>query len=172
MALLIPEGDTLVTYYMLPLIGLNRNSFGSSFKTSYIDRDGLRIYVELGTNMRVPSYKGNTYFITEIVDKGNLIIMFSIPSVIIPDAYLFVQGRYSEMSKASKNVIYKTSTLAYNKTMGDFKNSSPILQALDRTKTLRTWLENKLGIATLEDSAELITKPLDHWFIEQRLYHE
>ena len=169
MALLIPSNDTLVTYYMLPLIGLNKNSFWSSFKTSYIDKDGSRIYVELGTNMRVPSYKGSPQFITEIVDKGNLIVMFIIPAWAIPDGTFFVEGRYSEMSKQAKNIIYKTSTLPYNKTMGSFKNSDPILQALDKTKTLRTWLEAKLGITTLDDSAELITKPLNHWFIENRL---
>ena len=168
-ALLIPDGDTLVTYYMLPLIGLNRKSFGSSFKTSYIDKEGLRLYVELRTNMKVPSYKRNSNYITEAVHNGNLFVLFTITSSIIPDAKLFIAGRYSEISRKSKNTIYLTSTLPYNKAMGDFKMSNPILQALDKTKTLRDYLESTLGIKSLPDSVELIQSPDKAWFIENRL---
>lgn len=167
--LLIPDGDTLVTYYMLPLVGLNRKSFGASFRTSFVDREGLKVYVELGVNMTVPSYKSNVNYISEIVHNGSLIILFFMPPKFHADIALFLQGKYSEMSREAKNVIYKTSTLAYNKTMGNFKMSNPILQALDKTKTLRKYLEDKLDIKSLPDSAELIQSPDDGWFIENRL---
>ena len=85
------------------------------------------------------------------------------------DARMFIEGRYSEMSKEAKNIIYNTSTLPYNKNMGSFKNTDPILQALDKTRTLRVWLQSRLGLKELPESSELITKPLNDWFIEYRL---
>jgi hypothetical protein len=169
MSLLIPEGDNLVTYYMLPLIGLNRKTFAGSFKTSYIDETGLKIYVELKRNMTSPTYKSSPQYITEMVIDRAMMILFTIPSQYIPDAYKFMLGKYSEMSKEAKKIIYETSTLAYNKKMGSFSNTHPILQALDRTKVLRAYLIDELGVETLPESAELITVPEKHWFIENRI---
>ncbi|KKM20729.1 hypothetical protein LCGC14_1642560 [marine sediment metagenome] len=169
MTLLIPEGDTLVTYYMLPFIGLNKNSFGGKFKTSYIDKQGLKVYVELHHNMVSPTYKTNPYYISEMVFKGALIILFTIPAERVVDAYRFVSGKYSEMSREAKKIIFKTSSLPYNQKMGSFTNSHPILQALDKTKTLRTYLIKELQVETLPESVELITVPEEHWFIENRI---
>ena len=168
-ALLIPEGDTLITYYLLPLIGLNRKSFGRSFKSSYIDRAGTRLFVELSTNMVAPTYRNNPNYIAEIALTKGLLVMFVVHSNMLKDVKLFLDGKYSEMSKATKKIIYKTSTLSYNKTMGSFKMSNPILQALDKTNTLRSYLEDTLGIVSLPDSAELIDKPKEHWFIENKI---
>jgi len=167
-ALLIPEGDTLVTYYLLPLIGLNKKSFGRSFKSSYIDQAGTRLFVELSSNMKVPLYRGNTQYIAEIALPKGLLIMFVVSAKMLPDVQLFISGKYSEMSKEAKNVIYKSSTLPYNKTMGSFKMSNPILQALDKTKTLRTYLEDTLNIRSIPDSSELIDPPFNEWFIENK----
>lgn len=169
MSLLIPEGDTLVTYYILPLIGLNKKSFGNCFKDSYIDKRGLKIYVELKKNMISPAYKQNPYYISEMVHKHSLLIIFTVPSIFLNDVACFVVGRYSEMSRDAKKLIYSTSTLPYNKTMGDFNNTHPVLQALDKTKTLRSFLINELHAVTIADSAELINPPYEHWFIENRI---
>jgi hypothetical protein len=168
MSLLIPEGDNLVTYYVLPLVGLNKNSFGKHFGGSYIAKDGLRVYVELSSNMTSPLYKSNPNYISEMVYKGKLILLFSIPSEFIADIRHFIFGRYSQMGEGTKKIIYATSTLPYNKTMGSFMQSHPILQALDKTKTLRTFLIDHLRVETIPDSAELITRPEESWFIE---YH-
>jgi len=165
-ALLIPDGDTLVTYYLLPLLGLNKTSFGRSFKSSYLNKAGSKLFVELGVNMKVPIYKGNINYLTEVSVKNKLFVIFSIPEYMVGDTQLFIAGRYSEFSRDAKKVIFKTSSLPYNKTMGSFKMSNPILQALDRTKTLRLHLERTLGIEALKDSAELIDKPEESWFIE------
>jgi len=168
MGLLIPEGDTLVTYYLLPLVGANKKTFGRHFKTSYIDRLGLKVYVELKSNMKVPSYKTNPNYISELVHQNVLFILFAIPTKYIDDAFLFLNGRYSEISKEAKNIIYNTSTLPFNKTMGSFTNSHPILQALDKTKTLRSFLVTELHINTLPETVELIDAPYNSWFIESR----
>jgi len=169
MSLLIPDGDTLVTYYVLPLVGLNRKSFGNCFKASYVNQEGLKIYVELKKNMVAPSYRTNPHYISEMVIDGTLFVIFTVPSVFIVDVELFIRGQYSEMRKQAKQVIYHTSTLPYNKTMGSFTMSHPVLQALDKTKTLRGFLINELGVTTLAESDELIDGPHESWFIENRI---
>jgi hypothetical protein len=172
MSLLIPEGDSLVTYYVLPLIGLNKLSFGNCFHASYVDKEGLKVFVELKRNMTSPSYKKNPYYVSQMVFKGKMIIMFTIPSEFIKSCRHFVNGEYSKMSKDAKKLIYSTSSLPYNKNKGSFVMSHPVLQALDTTQTLRSFLINHLGVKTLASSNELINPPYDWWFIEHRIKDE
>ena len=164
----IPEGDNLVTYYMLPLVGVNRTTFGRTFKSSFIDKDGLKVYVCLKSNMKAPSYKYNPNYITELVIDRTLFIQFVLPSYFIADAKLFILGKYSKMSKKAKKLIYDTSSLPYNSTMGSFSVSHPVLQALDKTKTLRTYLSNIIGEELVHDE-ELMESPSDDWFIESQI---
>lgn len=161
----IPEGDNLVTFYALPLIGVNKLSFGRNFKNSYIDKDGLKLYVKLKSPMKSPIYRNNPNYITEVVIDRILYIQFVVPSRFIPDTKLFVLGRYSKMSKEAKKLIYGTSTLPYNSTMGSFSVSHPVLQALDKTKTLRAFLQKTMG-QEIPEGEELMQSPADDWFIE------
>lgn len=164
----LEEGESLVTYYMLPLVGVNKKSFGRHFKSSYIDKQGLKIYVELKSNMTSPLYKTNRNYITEIIINNVKFIQFVLPTEFIADGKLFTLGLYSQFSKNAKKLIYKTSTLPYNATMGSFSVSHPVLQALDKTKTLRTFLINKVG-AVLADNGELMQEPKEWWFIENKI---
>ena len=164
----IPDGDNLVTYYILPLVGVNKKTFSKSFKNSYISKDGLRVFVELKTNMQSPIYRGSPCYVTEIIVQNTLFIQFVIPSGYIKDTACFITGKYSEMSRDAKKIIYRTSTLPYNSKMGDFSVSHPLLQALSKTKTLRTFLANHLQINIGEDD-ELAEAPDESWFIEHRL---
>lgn len=164
----IPDGDNLVTYYMLPLVGVNKKTFSKSFKNSYISQDGLRIFVELKSNMQSPNYRNSPCYVTEIVIRDTLFIQFVIPSGYIKDTACFITGKYSEMSRDAKKIIYRTSGLPYNSKMGDFSVSHPLLQALSKTKTLRTFLTNHLDIE-ISDDDELAEAPHESWFIEHRL---
>jgi hypothetical protein len=166
MALLIPEGDNLVTYYVLPLIGVNKATFGSCYGCSYLNSSGSTLYVRLLKNMQAPTYKTNKNYVSEFVYESHLFIIFSIPHNYLPDVILFLKGSYSFMSKEAKRIIYESSTLPFNKTIGSFSMSHPILQALDKTKTLRQFLTTYLGIVPLPDSVELIDPPGKSWFIE------
>lgn len=154
---------------MLPLLGINKLSFGRSFKTSFIDKKGLKVYVELKKNMHTPTYKGNVNYMSEVVHDRKLFIIFNIPLEYLKDATYFIQGKYSKMSRKAKNCIYLSSSLPYNASMGSFTVSHPILQALDRTKTLRMFLLKELGITAIPENNELIDKPREDWFIEFRL---
>lgn len=161
----IPEGDNLVTYYVLPLVGVNKLSFARSFKNSYIDKEGLKVYVQLRTLMRSPLYRSNPNYITEVVIDNIRYIQFVVPSKFISDTKLFIIGKYSKMSPEAKKLIYRTSTLPYNSTMGSFSVSHPVLQALDKTKTLRAFLQKTTGY-DIPEGEELMEYPNDDWFIE------
>ena len=157
---------------MLPLVGVNKLTFGRSFKTSFIDERGLKIYVELKKNMHTPTYKANANYISEVVSDGKLFILFVIPVEYLNDSACFVLGEYSKMSAKAKKRIYLTSSLPYNASMGSFTVSHPILQALDKTKTLRSFLLKALGLTAIPENNELIDKPDESWFIEWRFKTE
>lgn len=167
MSLLIPEGDNLITYYVLPLLGVNKNVFGTCYGRSYITKNGRDVYVKLRKNMVSPVYKTNPNYVTEFLHESQLFVAFKVPLVYSVDVEHFVKGEYSSMSKEAKRLIYESSTLPYNKTMGSFSMSHPILQALDKTKTLRMFLSTYLDIKpVLPESVELIDPPEESWFIE------
>lgn len=166
----IPDGENLVTYYVLPLVGVNKKTFGRHFKNSYITRDGLKVYVELASNMRSPVYRNSPCYVAEIVIKNNLFIQFNVPGPYIKDTACFITGKYSDISRAAKNIIYRTSTLPYNSKMGSFNVSHPLLQALDKTKTLRKFLNETIRPAEeITADRELAPSPDEDWFIEHRL---
>lgn len=166
MALLIKEGENLVTYYILPLLGINKSSFGRTFKTSYINKEGTSIYIELTKNMVSPSYSSNPYYRTQLVIEGKNLLLFDVPKEFLEDAHNFIDGTYSCFSSKAKKLIYKTSTLPYNKTMSSFKMTHPILHALDSSKVLRKFLKAHFEVEEVADSGELIDKPSEDWFIE------
>jgi hypothetical protein len=166
--MIIPKGESLVTYYILPLVGVNKLTFGRSFKASYISKDGNNVYVELSKNMHTPVYKANYNYVTELMHGTTKFIMFSIPIDYSMDIEHFMNGAYSKFQSSTKKKLYTTSSLPYNATMGSFSVSSPVLQALDKTKTLRSWIESSLGIKPIPETSELIDPPREDWFIEHR----
>ena len=170
MSLLLKDGETLVTYYILPMVGINKTTFGSKFVNCYINKEGSKIYVELKSNLRSPDlYRRTPHYFNEVLIADVRFIVFKIPDEYLIDVAKFLRGNYSEMQRDTKKLIYVGSSLPYNKTMGSFKNTHPILQALDKTKTLRSYLIDELQVLTLPDSIELITVPEKHWFIENRI---
>lgn len=169
MSLLIPKGDTLITYYMLPLVNVNKHTFARGFKTSYINDIGTTLYVELNKPMISPTYKLSSYYLSETLIKDTLFIVFKIPDRFLDDGNKFINGLYSQMSREAKKLIYSTSTLPYNVKMDTFAMSHPILQALTKTKSLRKFLLEYLGVEVLADSGELIEEPDKSWFIEHRI---
>jgi hypothetical protein len=164
----VPDGENLVTYYILPLVGVNKKTFSKHFKSSYIDKTGLKVYVELRSNMVAPIYKQTPCYNTEILINNIKYVQFDIPIGFLNDTAQFIGGTYSLMSKDAKKIIYKTCTLPYNATMGSFSVSHPVLQALDKTKTLRAFLLKEFE-GHLADNGELIDSPEDDWFIEHRI---
>lgn len=169
MPISIPEGENLVTYYILPLVGVNKLTFGQKFKTSYINKEGTSVFVELTSKMTSEGHTRLPCYITEVQINNKTMLLFKVPMEFYPDVLLFIKGSYSKMSLGAKKIIYAGSSLKYNVKIGDFKVSSPILQALDKTKTLRQHLLDTLGIKTLPETFELIDLPNESWFIESQI---
>ena len=168
MPLISQEGENLVTYYLLPLVGLNKAVFGRSFKSSFIDKEGSKVYINLTKEMSSTGYKKVKCYIADVYSKDKLYAVYILPEELSKDVQLFLKGFYSQMSRTTKKLIYAGSGLPYNKSVGDFKMSSPILQALDKSKVLRVFMLRVLGVDTLPNSGELITKPRPFWFIENQ----
>jgi hypothetical protein len=168
MALFVPKRDTLVTYYILPLCGANKKTFGNAFRSSYISKNGYNVYIKLGRRLVTPHYKSDPQYRTEVIIDGDIYLIYQVHLDHIRNLDLFREGRYSEFSKEAKKIIYKTSTLPYNKSSDSHRLSHPILQALSRHKALRKYLEDFLGVKEIPGTNELIDKPSEDWYIESK----
>ena len=168
MSLLIPKKDNLVTYFILPLLNINKSIFGRTYSAAYISESDI-VYVKLKKDMISPIYKLNPNFISATIINSTLYCLFRMPINKVEDLNRFKKGEYSKFTRESKKLIYTMSTLPYNKTMSDFKISHPILHALDSTKLLRKTLIDFLNVEVLSDTGELINPPDESWYIEYRL---
>jgi hypothetical protein len=169
MPYVLNENENLVTYYLLPLVGVNKTVFGRKFVNSYLDPDLFRIYVHISSEMHSVGHSVRDSYVTEAVIQEKRFIIYQIDPKFHVDVRLFLLGRYSKFKATTKKLIYIGSSLSYNKSIGDFKMTSPILQALDNTKILRQHLLDTIGIETLPDTAELIDLPDKSWFISSQI---
>jgi hypothetical protein len=163
--------NNLANYYVLPLLGLNKASFGGSdnFINSYIT-SGEEIVVEVLDEKLVaenvtfdhPNYLG------DIKTGETYIFLYDQPDSFKSDILLFAQGKYSEMSIAAKGMIIKHSGLPNNLERKDLPKkpngryqveTSKYILGLDKTNVaLRAQVENQVG-QSLPKDAELIEKP-------------
>jgi hypothetical protein len=169
MPYVLNENENLVTYYLLPLVGINKTIFGRKFINSYLDPNSFRIYVRISSEMESIGHSIRDSYVTEAVINKKRFVIYQIDAKYHLDVRLFLLGKYSKFKLSTKKVIYVGSSLSYNKSIGDFKMTSPILQALDNTKILRQHLLDSLGIETLPDTAELIDLPDKSWFIHNQI---
>lgn len=164
MSLLIPENDTLVAFYLLPLVGFNFESFGKKYIRTTLSRSGEFIYVELKSTLETPHYELSDNFECTANIDGKIYAAFRIPSEFKYDIDHFKQGLYSKMRESTKKIIYSKSGLLYNKRKGEHYVSHPILQALTKTKALKKYLMDTLKVKTLSDTDEFIDAPSEDWF--------
>lgn len=160
----------LCTWYILPWLGMNFNSFGGldNFVNSYLVRGRMKIAVKvldekLCSLLREhPNYRGSLYR----GEENTSILVFNIPDRWKDDYELFLQGKYSRMSEAAKTLIRRGSGLKYEvKNEKGIPISDSVLLALDKHPVLRKkWLEI-LGSDT-QLPEELIDAPKDRWFID------
>lgn len=160
--------DNLCTYFVLPLLRLNKFSFiSSNFIDSYITRDGVCIVVQIYDSALVSRdvYLHPGYMATAL--KGEYFYMiFTIPQTRRADVHKFLIGQYSRMSKSSKELIYTFSTLDYkvqSKTEAKQTTDGRLL-ALTRHDALRRMYENELKVVLSPDD-ELLEQPNERSFI-------
>lgn len=104
-----------VMYFMLPMLQLNKSSFGvGNFINSYVDKSGY-IAVDVMGDFAVDK---NTYkhpqYITDYNVEDGIRYVYAIPDEYLSDIKLFEQGRYSDLSGPLKAAISKYSNLGSN----------------------------------------------------------
>lgn len=104
------QKQNLVTYFIMPMLQLNKSSFGAdNFINSYLDKDGYLIVNtkdEIQVNNTI--YNHENYITDYTKDDKSVMYVFSIPKDYIPDMELFIEGKYSIISAKAKIEIART----------------------------------------------------------------
>lgn len=150
-------------YYILPLIGLSKFSFGGgdNFVNSYVSYNGKVIAVIKEKELAL-EFIEHAFYCTDfhVPDTEYTAIVFTIPKEFEEDLSLFLEGKYSKMSEASKSMILKYSGLPYRNTVPGSPAvvTHKLLMVLDKNNSLKTWMENLMEI-TIDADQELLEKP-------------
>lgn len=156
----IKAADHLCNYFVLPLIGYNKFSFGEgNFVNSYVTLEE-EIVVIVKSPPQI-AFHLNPNYKADFEAEGKFVMVFTIPTEYISDLYLFLEGKYSKLSEKAKQVIKTTSGLRYN--IPDPHRPGNIicddkLLAMDNHPTYRKKLEESLNVIIPQD-VELLSKP-------------
>ena len=96
--------QNLVTYFILPLLQLNKSSFGAdNFINSYLDVNGYLVVNTSKPILVTNTVYNSKYYITDYErDDKSIAYVFAIPEEYSNDIKLFTEGRYSELSAKAK----------------------------------------------------------------------
>lgn len=164
------RSENLCNFYILPLLGLNKTSFGGSmnFVNSYLSTDSLYVVVELLQPTK-ETFESHTNYVLDFEDKGRHLLVFGIPEEYLPSVEMFKAGKYSQFQTQAKELIKKKSGLNYKVPIGGGKvRSARELLALDKDQDLRRLLEEELKVK-IDAEAELMDIPNDNNFYNLRL---
>lgn len=150
------RSDNLCNFYILPLIGLNKTSFGGidNFVNSYISTDHNNIIVEL--KEAKSSFEEHPNFVADYrTEKETTMIIFSVPVEFKATIIKFKEGKYSQFPSQVKQLIKQKSGLNNRVPVGGGTvRTARELLALDRHEDLRRTLEFELAIK-IDKEAEL-----------------
>ncbi len=166
------RSNNLCSTYMLPLVGLNRMSFGgTNFITSYVDEDNVHVVAEVKIVTSVIQQMHCFRF--EFTRDGNSYAAFEIPSILRDTVKLFREGKYSQFSDEAKSVIRKKSGLPYKVPKGTKYESARELLVLDKDKELRKAMEIDLSNVgspvKIDSTAELASIPGEDNFFRMNM---
>lgn len=152
------KGHTKVTFYVLPLLCLNKFSFDDKFIDAYINREGTHLCVALcqGADLHI-EVTSNPYLISISCTSNVWQLWFRLPGEYLDDVQLFILGRYGDLSDEAKSMIRAYSGLPYRMTTeDDLMVTDYRLLALDRSH----WLKQKWdSLYELEEG--VITEGMD-----------
>lgn len=161
----------ICTYYLLPLIKLNRRSFGpKNFKQCYINPEGNKIYILVNYRPEAIEFDDN-YLALHHIDENNLFLIFNIPDMWAADVQVFIKGTYTKLSLEAKEMIRCFSGLKYKHlaAKSDVPHTDGRLMAIDDDPQQRAYfrerLEHELGLE-IDHSIELISIPNQLNYIE------
>jgi hypothetical protein len=161
-----------VTVYILPLLKLNKFSFGeNNFVGSYINRERSHLCVEI-KDLAPVILHGTVVNHTDLVDirpmglRANYELWFAIPRGWGRDIDMFVQGKYSRLSEEAKSMIRTYSGFPYRLPDPDgMIYSDYFLLAMEKHKMLREKWEARLD-ERIPTHMELMNPPSDRDFRE------
>lgn len=160
----------LCTYYVMPLLKLNKYSFGpQNFDQCRMTLDGK--FLEICLHFDVPFLHDHECFLSSYTKEGRDYVVMQIPERWWPDVELFKQGKYSKFSFDAKEMIRNYSMLMLKQVHpGTLKTYTDArLMALDsdedQRRLLREKLEEELNCSIPSD-LELISVPADQNYTE------
>lgn len=163
-----------VTVYILPLLMLNKFSFGEdNFIESYINRGGSHVCVEV--NHLAKCILNGSVAHQAMVDirmigtLGRSVhqLWFELSSQWEPDVHKFLKGRYGRLSEEAKSMIRTYSGLPYRIADPDdgMLYTDYLLLALDRNKMLRDKWEDRID-GHIPETMDLVDPPGERDFKE------
>ena len=162
--------DNFCNYYILPLLKIGKNDFGTGFINSYVDIDKKQLLVKTAKRTSINfKYWEHSDFVTDYTVNNHLHIVFMLPIMFHTDVKKFIKGKYSEFSKEAKDLIKKYSGLHSNvKVRGNKKESDFRILILNRHIKLKQELEKVYGF-NIPANQELASPPFEENFIDLNL---
>ena len=152
--LLDENKESIVAYYILPLVDMSFKAFNSFYVNCKLSRNHKEVIVYLIPLCPEEFWKNESYKL-DYTSNLTTYAVFTIPEEFSSDVKLFVEGKYSKMSSKAKDKIYKHSGLHFNKKMGEIVVTDMKLIALTKHKALRSYLiDNQMLL--LCDNGEFI----------------
>jgi hypothetical protein len=163
---IVPADHNTSVYFVLPLLSLNKFSFGeNNFCNSFLSFNG-KIMPVVFEKEKAGRYWEHPYYRTDFdieLDENikGTVIVYDPPSQFSDDISKFLDGQYSRFSLEAKEMIYKHSGLPYrvaNPAEPGRVTTHKLLLVLERNEYLRKWLETELSIKVGADQ-ELLERP-------------
>lgn len=159
--------DSIFNYFILPLIGLNKESFGVNFKKTLLNKLSTMVYVKV--NEFIINFNNNPNFLYTTKDY----YVFTIPVSYIEEAKKISSGKYSKLKETTKDLIRNKSGLANNTLIDGQYVTSKALLALSKHPALIEHYATDLGLTPnqtskliIKPSTELLDRPFEDDFIE------
>lgn len=164
------KSDTLSSIYILPLIELNKDSFGKgNFIGSYLSMDLRHIVVEVKEAVNLENHR--EYVMDFTTEQDTVFIVFRLPSRFKVTAIKFSEGKYSEFSSEAKTLIKQKSGLRYKVPgrPGRVLTDRELL-VLDKDPDLKKIMEIELeAVGQIPRDAELLDVPSSKNFIDLKI---
>lgn len=156
----------LCTYYLLPLTGFTRLSFGDGlFINSYLESKRLWIIVQVPDLALMPDRLRSHAVKQWQNDRGGF-LAYQLMDIWKDDVHLYTAGLYSRFSNDLKSVIFERSGLPYREISSDGSLTTDIrLLALEGKEIVRTYIEEELQV-TLTDEQEVLGIPPPESFMD------
>lgn len=153
------------TYFVLPLISLNKFSFGppENFIDAYANREGTKLLVRVKDSSK--AHPG-VHLESPIESFTSTTFVFDIPSQFRNTLKLFWEGKYSRFNAESKKLIRAHSGLSVDREEvardGSKTTSTDArILSLERDSDVRKYLEEELRV-TIDPQSELLSPPKDN----------